>query len=80
MALASPAPIVWGSAAPFKGAVLASLAVFRIGDKFTAVGIGASPPLTVRFSADRLTELKLGWLEDSLANRTPPCDHMGVAF
>jgi hypothetical protein len=42
------------------------------------VGIGAPPPLTVRFAADRLTGLKLRWLEDPLTIATPPFDHTGV--
>jgi hypothetical protein len=51
---------------------------FRIRGEFAAVGFGTPTPLALRFAADRLTGLKLGWLEDPLAIATPPLDHTGV--
>jgi hypothetical protein len=78
IALTALAPVVRVSVPPFTGTVLANLAVFRIGSKFASVGIGAAPPLTVSFAADRLTGLKLGRLEDPLTVATPPFDHTGV--
>jgi hypothetical protein len=40
--------------------------------------VSAPTPLALRFTADRLTGLKLGWLKDPLAIATPPSDHTGV--
>ena len=42
------------------------------------MAVRAPPPLTVRLAADRLTGLKLRWLEGPLTIATPPFDHTGV--
>ena len=78
IALTAPTPVVRVSVPPFTGTVLANLAVFRIGSKFAAVGIGAASPLTAALAANGLAGLKLGRLEDALTVTTPPFDHSGV--
>ena len=78
MALPAPAPVIGIPGPPFTRAVLTHLPVFRIRGEFAAMGFGTPTPLTLRFAADRLTGLELGWLEDPLAIATPPLDHTGV--
>jgi hypothetical protein len=77
IALPAPAPLLRILGPPFTRAVLTHLPVFRIGGDLAAVGIRAPAPLAPRFTADRLTGLKLGWLKDPLAIATPPLDHTG---
>ena len=78
IALPAPAPVLGIPGPPFAGAVLTDLPVFRVRGDLATVAIGAPPPLTVRFATDRLTGLKLRWLEDPLTIATPPLDHTGV--
>ena len=78
VALPALAPVLGIPGPPFAGAVLTDLPVYRIRGGLAAMAIGAPPPLTVRFAADRLTWLKLRWLENSLTITTPPLDHTGV--
>ena len=78
MALSAPAPVLGIPGPPFAGTVLTHLPVFRIRSEFAAAGFGTPTPLTLRSATDRLTRLKLGWLEDPLTIATPPLDHTGV--
>jgi hypothetical protein len=79
MAFPAAPPILGIPGPPFAGAVLTDLPVFRITGDLAAVGIGAPPPLTVGFAADRLTGLKLRWLESPLTIPTPPLDHTALS-
>src|ERR1700694_90158 len=78
IALPAPPPVLGIRAPPLARPVRPDLQVSRIRGDLAAVAIGAPPPLTVRFAADRLTGLKLRWLEDPLTIATPPFDHTGV--
>src|SRR5437899_395998 len=78
MALAAPAPVRGIPGPPFPRAVLTHLSVFRIRGELAAVGIRTPTPLALRFAADQVSGLTLGWLEDPLAMATPPLDHTGV--
>jgi hypothetical protein len=62
IALLALPPVIRIPDPPLADAVLADFAVLRVGGDLAVVAIGAPPPLTVGFAADRLTRLNFdGW-------------------
>jgi len=71
-------PVVRVLRAPLLRAVLAHLAIHRIGGDLSPMVVVTAPPLADRIAAGSLNRLKLGWLKRTLAIAADPFSHEPV--
>jgi hypothetical protein len=68
-------PVVRVLGAPLLRAVLAHLAIHRIGGDLSPMVVVTAPPLAYRIAARSLSRLKLRWLKRTLAIAADPFSH-----
>jgi len=71
-------PVVRVLGAPLLRAVLAHLAIHRIGSDLSPMVVVTAPPLADRIAARSLSRLKLRWLKRTLAIPADPFSHESV--